>query len=494
MRPNIYKYSLIIIALVILMAVFYKDPLNSYFSQDDFYHFSEIWQMNFSDIPPLFIPGAATTQFYRPVTREIYNMLMYKTFGLNPLPFHFANLLLIILNGLIFITILKKLSVGKFEIIFTAAIYFFSAVHSIQLYYLSAIQTMISTFFVLTAILSYIISREKGARSYYLLTVILYVLAILSHESSAILPVLIGFYELVNLPKWSINNFKKIFYLILPFAIILLVRILISILFLEMPEEQVYKPVFAIGPVFNTLVWFTLWTFGLPEMLTDFATLSLNFNPNLFKFYSYYTNTVFPLFLLILITILLTLLGKINNNLKDKNLWFLGLSYAISLSPFLFFPNHKFVYYLTLPVLFFSGFCGLLLGKYWYLGRSHKFLIITFLVGYLAISYQTINLNKITHWAAKRAQSANFLVRDIKNKFSNSAKGSVFYIKNDPNYPFIAKEWGTSSKQAFYILSGPDAFRLIFNDPDIKTFYEDITGPPKDSPKNLLIYEAVFPY
>ena len=59
-------------------------------------------------------------------------------------------------------------------------------------------------------------------------------------------------------------------------------------------------------------------------------------------------------------------------------------------------------------------------------------------------------------------------------------KGSVVYFINDPAYPYVAKEWGGSSKQASIILSGSDALQLLYKDPTLKVFYEDLDGVPND--------------
>ena len=112
---------------------------------------------------------------------------------------------------------------------------------------------------------------------------------------------------------------------------------------------------------------------------------------------------------------------------------------------------------------------------------------------YLLISDNTLQINKITYWAAKRAKSAAFILKDMKNKYPDLEKGSNIYVTDDPNYPFISKEWGTSSKQAFTILSGSDAFKLLYKDSTIKTYYESLVKPPQGLDK-LTIYEARFPY
>lgn len=487
------SYIFVVVLLIELLALFLSDSLFSYFSQDDFFHLRSIMDKSLFNIPSFFISEQKEYAFYRPLSRETFNLLMYQLFGLNSLAFHLINFALIILNGALIFKFCKLL-INNTMVTFVALIlYLFSAVHNIELYYLASFQTLISTTFVLNGLIFYLSYLKKRLKKYWLFSIVAFLLAILSHESAAIFVALIILLELF---EWILKRKKAWVILgnIAPFCAILGFRFLIHLLGSRLDEQISYQPVFAAKDIVNTFVWYTLWSFGMPEMLTDFATLTLNFNQNLFKYYSYYTNIVFPLFILIILSLLLIVVSLRKSIWKDKNIWFFALGYIVSLSPFLFFPNHKFVYYLTLPILFFASICGVLLGKYFKLGSSHKFLVIAFITAYITISYQTTNLNKITHWAAKRAKSANFLVRDVKSKFPLLKKRSTIFIKDDPNYPFIANEWGTSSKQAFYILSGSDAFKLIYKDSTIKTYYEAISTPPEDSLTNLVVYEARFPY
>lgn len=491
---TVLKYFAAGLVLSAGVYLFFYEPINSYFSQDDFFHMRAIMEKSFSDIPSFFMSEQEEYAFYRPLSRETYNLLMYQFFGLNSFVFHLINLGLIILNGFLIYRFFKMLGARRISYVLAIVLYFFSAVHSIELYYLASFQTLLAASFVLLALISYLKFLKEKRNNFWFLALILFLFGITSHESSVVLIGLVAVLEILLLgfgKKQIINLFLHM----LPFLFILCLRFLIHYFGAGLDQQQTYNPSFNPKDIVNTFAWFTLWSFGMPEMLVDFATLTLNFNPNLFKFYPDYVGSVFPLFALILFSLLLVIVSLVYRNFKDRSIWFLGLGYVISLAPFLLFPNHKFVYYLTIPILFFCGFCGVLLGKYWGLGNSHKFLIVTFIVAYIVISYQTINLNKITHWAAKRANSANFLINDLKQKYAGIPEGSVFYIKNDPEYPFIAKEWGTSSKQAFYILSGDDAFKLLFKDPSVKAYYEDVTGPPEENNlEKLIIYEARFPY
>ncbi|OGY15108.1 MAG: hypothetical protein A3I52_03225 [Candidatus Blackburnbacteria bacterium RIFCSPLOWO2_02_FULL_40_10] len=92
------------------------------------------------------------------------------------------------------------------------------------------------------------------------------------------------------------------------------------------------------------------------------------------------------------------------------------------------------------------------------------------------------------YWAAARGRLAEKLINDVAVKYPNLPPGSVIYFTNDSSYPFIANEWGSSSKQAAFILNNEDALQLYFKDLTLRVFYEDLGGVP-----NSLQREGVLP-
>lgn len=488
MSPSALNKILVTVFIFLIIHLYFFSEIVSFFSQDDFFHLSTVIDKKTQDIPSLFFRLSQEYAFYRPISREFYSFTALKIFGLNPLPYHFVNLTFILINGFLGIKFLSLLNEQFNKIVFKSLflfLYLFSAVHSVQLYYLSSIQTLMATTFTLFSLIFFLKNR------FYAL--VFFILALMSHESSVVfLPIsfLIIFF---NIEEKFIQRIKKTIINLLPFILIFLIRIMIHFYGFGLDNTNVYTPNLSPQSILNTALWYLLWSFGMPEMLNDFATLRLQFNPNLFKYYGEFTKIVFPSFLLIAI-ILMFIIYKVKKIFLQKRFVFLSLSFFSSLLPFIFFPNHKFIYYLSFPVVVFAGILSFICFEYLKQGTKLRILVFIFLGLYLLISFQTLKVNRVTYWAAKRAKSAQFILKDIKIKFPVLEKGSTIFVKDDPNYPFIAEEWGTSSKQAFYILSGSDAFKLIYKDPTIKTYYEAITPPPEDGLINLVVYEARFPY
>lgn len=492
-KLGLIKKVLFISIISLIFIYYFREPISSYFSQDDFFHLKVVMSKDFKDIPEIITSIKNEYAFYRPLSREVFNLIMYKLFGLNSLAFHLVNVILVLINGYLGYKLIKCFSGNVGLIFFAAIIYLFSAVHSIEFYYLASVQTLLSSGFMLLSLLMYINFFRQNRKDDLIYSVIFFAFALLSHESSLVLFPIILLYCFIFRKK----SFLSIPSL-LPFLLLLLLRLGIFLQSMGLDKQQVYQPSFQIGSLLNTLSWFILWSFGLPEILPDFMTLRLKFSPAFFEFYPTYAITVFGSFLIIIFLLILFIYIFIKNKSQIRNratriMLFSAGSFFVSLSPFLFFPQHKFVYYLTFPLIFFVIGLATLLSEVYRNRVSFKLSILIFLFLYVLISYETIKLNKLTYWASKRANAALAIITDFKNKYPSLPKGINVFIRDDQDYPFIASTWGTSSKQAYYILSGSDAFKLIYNDPDLNVYYEAIDKDILTKPGDLF-YKPRFPY
>ena len=449
---------------------------------------------NITDMPSFFTHQLEGQTFYRPLSRETYNLIMYKLFGLNPIPFHIANLLLILVNLRLLFLFVKSLNSNSVVAYFTSIVYLLSSVHSIELYYLASVQTLLAATFTLLSLLFYVKFLREKTLNYYLTSILFFLIALFCHESAIIL---VGLIFLTNFVIQS-NTLKEKILSIIPFTIFAILYFVSIWDMSSLPKQQVYQPVFQLKSILNTFSWYVLWSFGLPEMLVDFVRPKFVLKEEFIIWYSYYAKIVFPL-LLFVISLLFMMIWSLKKIIFTGNfLIFFITSFLISISPFILFPQHKFIYYLSLPIIWFSSTLGLILAVSWMVGNFYRALTVSILLSFLIISYQTITLNSKTHWAAKRAKAAESLVKQLKLDYPSVPKGSIFYITDDPNYPDIAREWGTSSKQAFYILSGSDALQLLYKDPSIKVYYQAVEKPPENLDLNnmalMISLTARFPY
>lgn len=475
--------------LIFLPILLFQQSLFSYFSQDDFFHLRVIMDKKVADLPGFFLSRQQEYSFYRPLSREFFNLVMYQLFALNPLPFHLVNLILIIFNTFGTLFLVKKISQQITTAFLAGVLYSVNAVHSVELYYLASVQTLLATFLMLVTILIFLSFLETLNKKIYFFSLLIFVLALLSHETAIILPGIL--FLLVMLLAKNKNQLIHYFFYLVPFFLLVLLYFSRTSLFNGLPGEQVYQPIFSIKSIFNSLMWYVLWSFNLPEMLVDFIGPNFAVNPNLIKWYGYYLKIVLPLLLGIALSILyfFFLLRKRNQILKISIFYF--LSFLTALLPFLLFPQHKSIYYLSFAMIWFSSLLALVIAPFW---QSKKIWIMLIIFGFIIISYLTAKLNGLTYWAAKRAVAAKYILNDFQKHYLKLEKNSVIYIKNDPNYPFIAKEWGSSSKQAFYILSGSDAFKLLYHDLTLRVYFEDVNQAPDNDVKEIVYYLAKFPF
>ncbi|KKR10907.1 MAG: hypothetical protein UT38_C0006G0064 [Microgenomates group bacterium GW2011_GWA2_39_19] len=257
-------------------------------------------------------------------------------------------------------------------------------------------------------------------------------------------------------------------------------------------KEKQYQAVFSLKSIINSLSWYTVWALGLPEMLIDFVRPGLKLNPSLMRYWGEYYRIIFASFfvswLVIVISTLITIF-KNHKFLNDKKFWFFTLWFFVGVTPVVFLPLHKSTHYLSLAL---PGFWGAI----WYFifslqnktNRIFKPVIVVLLVSLSAMSIASAILGNNLYWAAARGRLAEKLINDVAVKYPNLPPGSVIYFTNDSSYPFIANEWGSSSKQAAFILNNEDALQLYFKDLTLRVFYEDLGGVP-----NSLQREGVLP-
>src|SRR3989344_2660573 len=410
MTLGVLHKILIFLLLFFLLHLYFFSEVTSFFSQDDFFHLSAIMDKQLTDIPLFIFEISREYAFYRPVSREIYNLLALNIFDLNPLPYHFINLSLILINGFLGLSFLtrieKKLNTLTFKMLFLL-MYLTSAVHSVELYYVSSVQTLIATLFMLLC-LNYYLKKRTFA-------LVFFVLGMMSHESSIVMLPILFIFHIVYSNKKIVERIASATKSLMPFILVFILRLLIHFFGFGLDQSTTYLPNFSLQTMLNTLLWYILWCFGMPEMLVDFVTLRLQFNPNLFKYYGYFVNIVFPAFIVAILTLGLILI-YVRKIFSQKLFIFLLLAFFSSLFPLIFFPTHKFIYYLSFSTILFSGIISYACFRLLKSKTKFSFLVIIFLSMYLLISDNTLQINKITYWAAKRAKSAAFILKDMKNK------------------------------------------------------------------------------
>lgn len=127
---------------------------------------------------------------YQPLTTTFYT-IVYSFFGLNPAAYHTLSLLFHIANGILVFKLLHSW-LGSNKLSFILSLIFIA--HPMQVEsvaWISALSTLVFTFFTLLSCLFYLRYYSDKSNKNYLLCLLLFVLACLSKSSAVILPILL---------------------------------------------------------------------------------------------------------------------------------------------------------------------------------------------------------------------------------------------------------------------------------------------------------------
>ncbi|MDO8648731.1 MAG: tetratricopeptide repeat protein [Candidatus Peregrinibacteria bacterium] len=129
-------------------------------------------------------------ELYVPLTIVSY-MLEHALFGLKPIVFHTTNLLLHIGSTVLILLTIHRLSGNRLLATLTALLF---ALHPLQVeavVWASARKDVLSAFFFLASIYTYVLQRERGERTRYTVSVFAFLLALLSKVSVILLPLVL---------------------------------------------------------------------------------------------------------------------------------------------------------------------------------------------------------------------------------------------------------------------------------------------------------------
>lgn len=460
-----------------LVFILYRPLFSLYFSQDDFFHL-RLSQTDgkLNGFLNLFsfrsFEARGGIYFYRPIFRESLFNIYYSLWGLEALPFRITQIFIHFINIFLTFIFIKKLTKSRTSASVASFFFALSSANVGVLYYLAGgIQASGATLFILLGIISFLEYLEKGKTKFYLLALVFFGLSLASHEIAAFFPVLlVGVTCLkTKTSKKNITHFFKYW----PFFVLLFVYLYLDFSVIGLPTgETQYGFNFSPFRILNSYFWYFAWSLGLPEMLLDFVGPGFKLNPALLKFWGDYFRLIFPLFLVVVFFIFLT----IKSLIRDRFFRLFVFWFTIAIVPAAILPLHRSTYYLAPALPAVCGIVGLVVDK---LLKKSKILASVFLMSLILLSFVSVKLGDKTYWAATRAKIAEKLLKDIKASYKTLPKGATVYITNDPSYPFITGDWGGSSKQASVILSGSDALALVYNDETIKVFYEDLHPRPE---------------
>jgi len=484
------KYFPFLFIFGVVLALYFP-VFSLHFSQDDFFHIrastldGSLKQfVSFFGFPNQYDRGYA---FYRPVFREAYYFLLTKGFGMTSLPYRLASFG-VHFGCIIMVFLLMEKFFKRRLFSFLTALFYGMATPQVGTFYYHAggIQASGATLFFLLSLYFYQRFLEEDLRKFWVLTFICFIASFSSIELiGVILPLSLIGLEFLRVKKISLDWVKKMIFRLSPLYLVFGAYLYLDLFKIGLPGQVSYSPTLSPAKILNSLSWYFGWGLGLPDMLVDFVGPGLKLSPKLMLWWGSYFKIIFPAFFLVVLMLLFSgvyLFLKNKKFFKNKYFWYLLFWFPIALSPVIVLPWHKFLHYLNpgLPSLFGVVFF-IVLGAYDLLKKKNKLVARAYLGLFcfllFLLSFVSIKLEEKTYWAINRGKIAKNLIEQMKETYPSLPQGAVLYFENDPQYPFIAEEWGGSSTQAYYALSGKDAAQLIYHDPTLKVYYEDIEKP-----------------
>lgn len=439
--------------LYFLPVFFYLPALGNFFSGDDWFHLrisqiSSVQQFfNFFS----FSPNAQTASFYRPLSTQVFFFVFQKFFGLVAWPYYLFGLIIFGYS----LYLVKKFSSQylRSEICdLTSFIYGISVSNFTRTYFLSAYQEL---FLVVFSLLTLINFKKKP-----LLSLLFFVLALLSKETAIILPLLI---ILLNF-DYIKNNFHHLRSTIYATTILAIVYLYYRFFHFGLATGDSYLWNFSLVKATNTLMWYILWAFGAPELLVDYVGSGLRLIPRFFTDYQFWWPVIiFPLLGVIVSTCLIAI-----KKLPDfKYILF----FIIALLPVLFLPSHKFTLELGLPLIGFSIVLASIL--------PNKFNVLSFWF-FAFLIFTNLSMNYLTytrHYSVSRGKIAKKVYAYFSKEYPQYPIGKEFFFINDANDN--GQIWG-QSKQIAQAVSNSELFKVIYKNKNLKINYQDLDKHKSD--------------
>lgn len=456
------KWQLLCICLVSLVMFF--PSLFKFYTNDDFWFLKIANVSSFKEFLNFFnlLKDTENIGVYRPLTLRVYYFLGVKLFNLNPIPLHIISFIVFF----IIIFLVAKLAIlltnnNKIAVL-SSFLYAVSVTHFGQLYYVGAFQELCLTALFLASVIYFIEYETQVRHPVEKLTVsfLLFILALMSKETAVVLPfILILIHVYFSLIKRTMTSTKTLVLSLTAYFLVLAIYLFFHFHNFGLISGDSYVWDFSPTRAINSLVWYGLWSFNLPEMLIDFVGPGLHFNPNLFTFWS---KEIIPIltFFALEVFVFITALFKSYRNVSKKVLTFkfylltfCTIWFVATLAPVLFLPVHKFTYYLTLPLV------GVVFIISHLLSNLKTRICIIFCVVWLVTSFFSLRLTLETNWIIQGENvSARVYQYFSQNKLNSSHKNIEFIdTPDDTSLP-----WSPTTTLKT-VLSNQNLFNVFFS-------------------------------
>ncbi len=200
--------TLIAIELFVFMSGVFMGSIYNFFVGDDFTWLKWAATATTSDLGKYFYD--ANGFFYRPLDKVIM-FLLYNFSSFQPAGYHLFTLLLYFLMSIGIFFLGLRIFKSKLWAFLASALFLMVPSHGESIFWISTISVSLSSVFILFALLSYIKSRTTKLIPFYIVAIILQILALLSYEMAVIFPLLLIATDLFLLRNKKIKNLLNLY-------------------------------------------------------------------------------------------------------------------------------------------------------------------------------------------------------------------------------------------------------------------------------------------
>ena len=232
--------------------------------------------ITFETITWAFTGATNITNFWAPLT-WLSIMLDYQVYGMNAGGYHLTNLIFHVLSSLLILAVFYKMTRYYWRSLFIAALFALHPQHVESVAWVTERKDVLSAFFWILTMLAYSYYSSSRKISVYLITLICFVLGLMSKPMLVTLP-----FALLLLDFWPLNRFqfsadkkniKTVFTLLIEKLPLFLIIIISSIAaFITQDQGNALPSISQISPLlrienafisYSKYIWKTIWPFNL---------------------------------------------------------------------------------------------------------------------------------------------------------------------------------------------------------------------------------------
>ncbi|MBT0662938.1 hypothetical protein KI809_01390 [Geobacter pelophilus] len=213
-------FGSVLVVVSVVTAIYYGPFIDNFFTYDDFGLIEHV-----QSGPKAVLLGY--NYIFRIVANSVW-LPLYHLSGLDPRGYNLFSIALHLANALLVYIMVARLFADRGLAAVSSVFFAASAIGADAILWRAANSTPLNLFHYLLTLTAYVEYRRTGERRYYCAALFLFIIAVLSKEESASLPLVAALFEVLFFGGFS--DFKGIVRRTLPFAVIIIANVVVNYL------------------------------------------------------------------------------------------------------------------------------------------------------------------------------------------------------------------------------------------------------------------------